>query len=149
MLLASREIRRAPVRFGLLAGAIGLLIFLVFFQQTLLSSLLNSFTGALQNQSGTVLVYSSEARKNVEASMLSPDVVAKVAAVPGVGQAGPLGVATLTFLVNGQQVDVAVIGAEPGQARSAHEADQRAERPPRPARGWPAPRTAASPSATR
>ena len=101
MLLASREIRRAPVRFGLLAGAIGLLIFLVFFQQTLLSALLNSFTGALQNQSGTVLVYSSEARKNVEASVLSPDVAAKVGAVPGVGQVGPLGVATLTFLVRG------------------------------------------------
>ena len=115
MLLASREIRRAPVRFGLLAGAIGLLIFLVFFQQTLLSSLLNSFTGALQNQSGTVLVYSSEARKNVEASVLSPDIVAKVAVVPGVGQVGPLGVATLTFLASGQQVDVAVIGAEPGK----------------------------------
>ncbi len=61
VLLASHEIRRAPVRFGLLAGAVGLLIFLVFFQQTLLSSLLNSFTGALQNQSGAVLVYTAEA----------------------------------------------------------------------------------------
>ena len=115
MLLASREIRRAPVRFGLLAGAIGLLMFLVFFQQTLLSSLLNSFTGALQNQSGTVLVYSFEARQNLEASVLSPDIVAKVPAVPGVDQAGPLGEATLTFLANGQQVDIAVIGAEPGR----------------------------------
>jgi len=115
VLLASREIRRAPARFGLLAGAVGLLMFLVFFQQTLLSSLLNSFTGALQNQSGTVLVYSFEARKSLEASVLSPDIVAKVAAAPGVDQAGPLGVATLTFLVNGQQLDVAVIGAEPGK----------------------------------
>ena len=115
MLLASCEIRRAPVRFALLAGAVGLLMFLVFFQQTLMSSLLNSFTGALQNQSGTVLVYSSEARKSLEASMLSPDIVAEVAAAPGVDQAGPLGVATLTFLVDGRQLDVAVIGAEPGR----------------------------------
>jgi putative ABC transport system permease protein len=90
VLLASREIRRAPVRFGLLAGAVGLLIFLVFFQQTLLSSLLISFTGALQNQSGTVLVYSSEARNNLEASVLSPEIAAKVAGVPGVGQVGLL-----------------------------------------------------------
>ena len=103
------------MRFGLLAGAVGLLIFLVFFQQTLLSSLLNSFTGALQNQSGTVLVYSSEARKNLEASVLSPEIVGKVAAVPGVGQAGPLGAATMTLLAHGQQIDVAVIGAEPGK----------------------------------
>ena len=115
MLLASGEIRRAPVRFGLLAGAVGLLMFLVFFQQTLMSSLLDSFTGALRNQSGAVLVYSSESRKNLEASMLSPNVVAEVAAAAGVDQAGPLGVATLTFLVNGRQLDVAVIGTEPGK----------------------------------
>ena len=115
MFLASREIRRARLRFGLLAGAIGLLIFLVFFQQTLLSSLLNSFTGALRNQSATVLVYSSEARKSIEGSVLSPDVVAQVGKVEGVGQAGPLGEATLTFLAKGDQVDVAVIGTEPGQ----------------------------------
>lgn len=115
MLLASREIRRAPVRFGLLAGAVGLLIFLVFFQQALLSSLLNSFTGALQNQSGTVLVYSSEARNNLEASVVSPEVAAAVSAVPGVGQVGPLGEATMTLLARGRQIDVAVIGAEAGE----------------------------------
>jgi len=115
VLLASREIRRSRLRFGLLAGAIGLLIFLVFFQQTLLSSLLNSFTGALQNQSATVLVYGADARKSLEGSILGPDVVAAVAAVDGVGQAGPLGESTLTFVADGQQVDVAVFGAEPGQ----------------------------------
>ena len=115
VLLAGREVRRAPVRFGLLAGAVGLLIFLVFFQQTLLSSLLNSFTGALQNQSGTVLVYSSEARENLEASVVTPDIVGKVAAVPGVAQAGVLGEATMTLLAHGQQIDVAVIGAEVGK----------------------------------
>ena len=128
------------MRFGLLAGAIGLLIFLVFFQQTLLGSLLNSFTGALQNQSGTVLVYSSEARKSLEASVLSPDIVDQVAAVDGVGQAGPLGEATLTFLANGEQVDVAVIGAEPGKPGQPTKLI-RVDSPPRPARGWPAPRT--------
>jgi putative ABC transport system permease protein len=102
VLLAGREIRRAPVRFGLLGGAVGLLIFLVFFQQTLLSSLLNSFTGALQNQSGTVLVYSSEARTKLEASVLSPEIVGKVAAVPGVGRAGPLGEATALSSLKGR-----------------------------------------------
>ncbi|MFC9552526.1 FtsX-like permease family protein [Rhodococcus sp. NPDC056960] len=103
------------MRFGLLAGAIGLLMFLVFFQQTLASSLLNSFTGALQNQSGTVLVYSSEARKSLEASVLSPEIAAKVAAVPGVGQLGSLGEATMTVLAEGRQIDVAVVGAEAGK----------------------------------
>jgi len=115
MLLARAEIKRARLRFGLLAGAIGLLIFLVFFQQTLLGSLLTSFTGALEHQSGTVLVYSADARKSLEASVVSPTLVDRVAAVDGVGQAGPLGEATLTFVAKGQQVDVAVLGAEPGK----------------------------------
>ncbi len=115
MLLSRGEIRHARVRFGLLAGAIGLLIFLVFFQQTLLGSLLNSFTGALRNQSGAVLVYSADARNSLEGSVVSPAVVAQVAAVPGVAQAGPLGESTLTFVAKGQQVDVAVLGAEPGK----------------------------------
>jgi len=106
---------RARLRFGLLAGAIGLLIFLVFFQQTLLGSLLNSFTGALENQSGSVVVYSAEARSSLEASRVSPDLVTQVAKVDGVGQAGPLGQATLTFVADGEQVDVAVFGSEPGQ----------------------------------
>lgn len=113
MLLANKEIRRARLRFGLLAGAIGMLIFLVFFQQTLLSSLLTSFTGALEHQSGTVLVYSADARNSLEASIVSPEVVARVAEVEGVGQAGPLGEGTMTFVADGEQVDVAVFGAEP------------------------------------
>ena len=128
MLLASREIKRARLRFSLLAGAIGLLIFLVFFQQTLLSSLLDSFTGALQNQSGTVLVYSADARNSLEGSVVSPAVVAQVAAVPGVGQAGPLGESTLTFVAKGQQVDVAVLGAEPGKPGQPTKSDPGAGR---------------------
>ena len=115
MLIAQREIKRARLWFGLLAGAIGLLIFLVFFQQTLLSSLLNSFTGALKNQSATVVVYSAEARQSLEGSIVAPATVATVAAIDGVGQAGPLGESTLTCVAAGEQVDVAVIGAQPGK----------------------------------
>jgi len=115
VLIAQREIKRARLRFGLLAGAIGLLIFLVFFQQTLLSSLLNSFTGALKNQSATVVVYSAEARQSLEGSIVAPATVATVAAIDGVGQAGPLGESTLTCVAAGEQVDVAVIGAQPGK----------------------------------
>ena len=103
------------MRFGLLAAAIGLLIFLVFFLQTLLGSLLNGFIGALQNQSATVLVDGADARRSLEASVVSPETVQLVAAVEGVGEAVSLGQATLTFVAAGDQVDVAVFGAEPGQ----------------------------------
>ena len=46
MFLAIREIRRAKVRFGLLAGAVGLLVFLIVFLQALFAGLITSFVGA-------------------------------------------------------------------------------------------------------
>lgn len=114
MLLAGREIRRAKLRFGLLAGAVGLLVFLIMFQQALLGSLLQSFTGAVENQSGTVLVFSAEARKNVAGSVIPPPVQAQVEAVDGVRAAAPLGEATLTVEAGGEQVDASVFGFQPG-----------------------------------
>ena len=82
---------RAKLRFGLLSGAVGLLVFLILFQQALLGSLLLSFTGAIENQSGTVLVYSEEARKNLSASVVLPPQQAQIEAVDGVGASAPLG----------------------------------------------------------
>src|SRR5512139_2725047 len=113
MLLATGEIRRSKLRFGLLAGAIGLLIFLVFYQQVLLGSLLKSFTGALENQSAAVLVYSAEARQSIEGSAVPDAVIQRIGQVDGVARAAPMGESTLTFLAGGDQVDVAVFGAEP------------------------------------
>jgi putative ABC transport system permease protein len=110
VLLAGREIRRAKLRFGLLAGAVGLLVFLIMFQQALLGSLLKSFTGALENQSATVLVYNAEARKNVAGSVIPPPTQAAVDAVAGVGDSAPLGEATLTVDAGGEQVDASVFG---------------------------------------
>ena len=50
MFLALKEMRRAKVRFGLLAGAVGLLVFLILFQQALLTGLINQFIGAIKHQ---------------------------------------------------------------------------------------------------
>ena len=55
MFLAIRELGRAKVRFLLLGGAVGLLVFLILFQQALLGGLITQFIGALRNQSATVL----------------------------------------------------------------------------------------------
>ena len=112
--LAFREMRRARLRFGLLAGALGLLAFLVLFQQTLLTSLLGYFTGALENQSAEVLVYGDEARTSVEASVVLPPTVEAVAAVDGVGRSAPLGENTFTAEVGGSLEDVVVFGYELG-----------------------------------
>jgi putative ABC transport system permease protein len=114
MFLAAREIRRAKVRFGLLAGAVGLLVFLILFQQALLGSLVKSFTGALENQSGTVLVFAADARRNVEGSVIPPPVQQAVGAVEGIGAVAGLGEATFTFDAGGEQVDTSVFGIELG-----------------------------------
>lgn len=113
MLLARREIARAKLRFGLLTVAVGLLVFLIVFQQVLLGSLLQSFTGALANQSATVLVYGKDSRKNLAGSVVLPPQVEAVRAVEGVARAAQFGEATLTFEAGGEQRDVSVFGFEP------------------------------------
>ena len=78
MRLALREIRRSKVRFSLLTVAIGLLVFLAFFMQTLLVNLLGFFTGALEHQSATVLVYGEDARRSLEGSSVTPAQIAEI-----------------------------------------------------------------------
>jgi hypothetical protein len=88
MFLALREMRRAPWRFALLTGAVGLLVFLVLFVQALTGALIGQFTGALEHQSADVLVYSAQARKNLEGSLVATSTVDAVAAVSGVAASG-------------------------------------------------------------
>jgi len=104
MYLALREIRRAKARFALVAGAVGLLGFLILFQQTLLGNLLGFFTGGLANQSGDVVVYGADARRNLAGSVVPPPTVDAVAQVDGVARAGPLYEATFTVRPAGRPV---------------------------------------------
>ena len=118
MTLALREIRRAKLRFALLAGAVGLLVFLILFQQTLFGTLVGYFTGALENQSGEVVVFNDEARRNLAGSILTEEQVAALDEVDGVGEAGPLGQGTFTVEADGAPTDAALFGYRlggPGQ----------------------------------
>ncbi len=110
MRLALREMRRAKLRFGLLMGAVGLLVFLILFQQTLLSTLLSFFSGALEHQSAAVVVYSDEARQNLEGSVVTDEQVAATAQVPGVNRAEPLGESTFTLRTSEDTLDAALFG---------------------------------------
>lgn len=115
MFLALREISRAKLRFGLLAGAVALLIFLILFQQTLLGTLVGYFTGALENQSGEVVVYNDDARRNLAGSRITPELDEAVRGVEGIEAIGPLGQGTFTATTaDGDEVDVAVWGYELG-----------------------------------
>ena len=96
MFLALREIRRAKVRFSLLAVAIGLLVFLVLFQTALRDGLISQFIGALRNQNAPVLVFDAQARKNLEGSRITVDQQAALAKLePGI-RLGRLGQGTFT-----------------------------------------------------
>lgn len=96
MWLALREILRAKVRFGLLAAALGLLVFLILFQVALRDGLITQFIGALRNQTAPVLVYGDQARKNLEGSQIPPETLAAIGEVDGVATVGRLGEGTFT-----------------------------------------------------
>lgn len=113
MFLALREVRRAAVRFGLLVGAIGLLVFLILFQQALQDGLITSFVGGVRNQSSPVLVYSVDAQRTLQASVVPPPVEEAVRAAPEVGAAARVGQGTFTVRVDGGEgSDAAILGTD-------------------------------------
>ena len=115
MRFALGEIRRAKLRFALLVGAVALLIFLILFQQTLAGSLLGQFTGGLEHQSASVLVYSADARRSVDASRVLPQQVVAVAQVDGVAASWPIGEGSFSAKVDdGTLVDTTIFGYELG-----------------------------------
>jgi putative ABC transport system permease protein len=112
MFLALRDLWRSKLRFGLLAGAVGLLIFLLLFLNTLSATLLGFFIGAIENNSADVLVYEDTARRNLQASRLDRSALGEVAAVPGVVAAAPIGELTLTADIRGQFTDLSLWGVD-------------------------------------
>jgi putative ABC transport system permease protein len=108
--LALTEMRRAKVRFGLLTGAVGLLVYLILFQQALSGGLIEQFIGALKHQSADVLVYNAQARKNLEGSIILPEQLDAVGTVDGVGVAAPFGEDTFTVVAGGAEQDAVVFG---------------------------------------
>lgn len=103
---------RAKVRFGLLIGAIALLVFLILFQQALRDGLITSFTGAIEHQTAPVLVYSTDGRRNLQSSSITPELEAQVRAVDGVAAVGRIGQSTLSVEAGGSINAAAVIGYE-------------------------------------
>lgn len=112
MFLALREMRRTKVRFGLVMAAVGLLVFLILFQQTLQNGLLTAFVGAIRNQSAPVLVYSVDGRRNLQGSVITPPVESAVNSVDGIERSGRIGQGTFTAEVDGDLADVALVGYE-------------------------------------
>jgi putative ABC transport system permease protein len=113
MFLALREIRRALVRFGLLAAAIALLVFLILFQQALQDGLITSFVGGVRNQTAPVLVYSVDAQRTLQGSTIAPPLEQQIRATEGIGRAARIGQGAFTVRVHGgEERDAAIVGAD-------------------------------------
>jgi putative ABC transport system permease protein len=112
MFLAIREVRRALARFALLAASIGLLVFLILFQQTLQDGLITSIVGAIERQTAPVLVYSVDGLRNLEGSVIPPHLERQIRAVDGIGESGRLGQGTFSVRADGELTTAAVIGYE-------------------------------------
>jgi putative ABC transport system permease protein len=111
MFLALREMRRAKVRFGLLAAAIALLLFLILTQQAIQNGLLTAFVGAIERQSAPVLVYSTDGQRTLQGSVIPPPLEEQIRAVEGIDAAGRIGQGTFTVQIgDGEDSDAAIIG---------------------------------------
>ncbi len=110
MFLALKEMRRAPVRFGLLMAAIALLVFLILFQYTLQNGLITSFVGAIRNQNAPVLVYAVDGQRTLQGSVITDPMRAAVAGVAGVAEVGDIAASTFTVTAGGKLSDATVFG---------------------------------------
>lgn len=114
MQLAITEIRRAKLRFGLLTGAIALLVFLLLFLNTLSDTLLRFFVGALENNSAQVLIFDATSRRNLLVSRIDPATVDQVRQIPGVRAAAPLSQVAISADPGTGPTDISLWGFEPG-----------------------------------
>jgi putative ABC transport system permease protein len=112
MFLALKEIRRAKVRFGLLTAAVGLLVFLVLFLNTIQNGLLTAFVGAIRNNSAPVFVYSVDGRRNLQGGALLPALEQAARATEGIGQVGRIGQGTFTVVTRTGDEEAAIVGYE-------------------------------------
>lgn len=113
--LALREIARNRARFAMLGGAVGLLVVLLLFFQSVAAALTGALTGAVANQTAEVLVYDARARQNPAVSRLPATTVDEVAGVDGVAAAGGVAQAFVTATgPGGERVDAVLVAIEPG-----------------------------------
>ncbi len=97
MFLAVKEILRAKVRFAGLVTAVGLLMYLILVQQALAAALVLSFNGAITSQTAPVLVYSTEALRAPQGSVITPQMQTAVDGSNAVASAAAIGISTVTL----------------------------------------------------
>ena len=114
MKLALRELRRRPGRFVAATAILFLLGSLLLLLSGLVQGLNANKDGLLRSQSAQLIVFSRTAEKSIPQSLLTADVVQKIAAVDGVTATGGLGLVQLGGRLPGAAprdlIDVVVAG---------------------------------------
>ena len=146
MFLALKEMRRAKVRFGLLIAAIGLLVFLILFQQALQNGLITGFIGAIAHPVGAGARL--QRRRPADAAGQHHHARARSSwsgRADGVGAAGRIGQGTFTGRPPTASTSTRRSSAtRPEGLGSPDDADRGPPARRRPARPWPAPTTSTS-----
>lgn len=97
MFLAVKEILRSKVRFGGLVAAVGLLMYLILVQQALASALVLSFNGAIMSQTAPLLVYSTDALRAPQGSVITAEMRDQVDDSAFVVRVGDIGISGITL----------------------------------------------------
>ncbi|WP_370324530.1 FtsX-like permease family protein [Euzebya sp.] len=121
MFIAWREFRRSIGRFALLTAAVGLLVLLLLFFQAVAGTLTSGLTGAFESADADAFVFDERARRNPSTSVLPPPVADEVAQVEGVESAVGVGLGVFTGTGPDGELDVAVVGGQPGGPSSPAE----------------------------
>lgn len=115
MRLAFAEFRRNKGRFISIILAVGFIVFLVLILAGLADGLYFGATGFYRNGNADLYSYSDDARRSIVRSELPVETMNAVRAIDGVTDAGGLGVQLGSTTVDGELMDVALVGHEPGR----------------------------------
>ncbi len=119
--LAIKEVWRNRGRFFLFSLVIALITVLVLFIAGLAEGLATANREYLAKMDAELLVFQADTKLSTLTSRLGKDTLAKVRRVPGVLDVGPVGLSngTLVFPNGQEELEVALIGFEPGKPGGA------------------------------
>ena len=119
--LAIKEVWRNKSRFFLFSLVIALITTLVLFIAGLAEGLATANREYLAKLDGELVVFQNNVDLSTLTSRISESTLTKVRRIPGVAEAGPVGFsnATIVFSDGREDVDISLIGVEPGQPGGA------------------------------
>jgi hemin transport system permease protein len=113
MTLALAELRRTPGKFASVAGAIGFIVFLALVLAALSDGLYLGSTGAYRSSEADFFVFSAGSGAEISGSRIEPEQVEAVGRVDGVAEAGRLATFNANATSDGEELQIAVMGADP------------------------------------